>query len=77
MDVGGKELRRRHQSKETSMTKGNFARNAGLVITTSIATAAIASSPLDNEFKFLLLGLTIILGAGLAAFAADIERGQA
>ena len=59
------------------MNKGNFARTAGLVITTSIATAAIASSPLDNEFKFLLLGVTIILGAGLAAFAADIERGQA
>jgi hypothetical protein len=59
------------------MNKGNFARNAGLVITTSIATAAIASSPMDNEFKFLLIGVTIILGAGLAAFAADIERGQA
>jgi hypothetical protein len=59
------------------MNKGNFARAAGLVITTSISTAAIASSPLDNEFKFLLIGVAIILGAGLAAFAADMEGGQA
>jgi hypothetical protein len=58
------------------MNKGNFARNAGIVITTSISTAAIASSQWDNNFKFAAVVVAIILGAGLAAFAADIEGGQ-
>ena len=55
------------------MTQGNFARAAGLVITTSIATAAIASTQWNNDFKFLAVFVAIIFGAGLAAFAADIE----
>jgi hypothetical protein len=55
------------------MNKGNFARNAGIVITTSIATAAIASTQWDNNFKFLTVAIAIIFGAGLAAYAADME----
>jgi hypothetical protein len=56
------------------MKKENFARAAGLVITTSIATTAIASSSWSSEFKFISISATIILGAVLAALAAEVEK---
>jgi hypothetical protein len=56
------------------MTKGNFARTAGLVVSTSIATAAIASNSWADELKFCVICITILVGAGLAAFAAELDR---
>lgn len=58
------------------MKKGNSARASGLVITTSIATAAIAAGPWTGEFKVCTIALTIFVAAALATFSADIDGEQ-
>lgn len=45
------------------MNSGNAARAAGLVITTSIATAAIAAGQWAVEFKVCFIIATVVIGA--------------
>jgi hypothetical protein len=52
---------------------GRVARTAGLVITTSISAAAISNSNFDGNVQALLLFLTILISAFLAAMAADFD----
>ena len=59
--------------------KRNSAIAAYLVIATCawIATAAIAITQWPDDLKVLAIATVIILGAFLAAVAADIERDKA
>ena len=52
---------------------GRIARTAGLVIMTSIATAAISYSVFDQSIKGYVTFLTIAIGAFLAAIASDFD----
>ena len=58
------------------MSNGRVARTAGLVITTSIATAAIQSTNWANEPRALVTFAAIIVGAFLAAVASDYDEGK-
>jgi hypothetical protein len=49
--------------------KKNWTRAAGLVATTSIGTAAIASGPWPTVIKVYAVALTILIGAGVTALA--------
>lgn len=55
------------------MTNGRVARTAGLVITTAISTAAIQNTAWDAPTHFILTAVVIVVGAFLAAFAADFD----
>jgi hypothetical protein len=50
---------------------GRVARTAGLVIATSISTAAIQNTTWMPDTKFLITTFVIIVSAFLAAVAAD------
>jgi hypothetical protein len=49
--------------------KKNWTRAAGLVATTSMATAAIASGPWPTVLKVYALVITILIGARVTALA--------
>ena len=55
---------------------GRVARTAGLVITTSIATASIQSATWEMGVKGYLTFLCIAIGALLAAMASDFDGEQ-
>lgn len=52
---------------------GRVARTAGLVITTSISTAAIQITTLAPTVQFGITFVVIVVGAFLAAMAADFD----
>lgn len=55
------------------MTNGRVARTAGLVITTSISSAAIQNTTWAEPTCFLLTALVIVVGAFLAAVSSDFD----
>lgn len=52
---------------------GRVARTAGLVITTAIAAAACQATNWEPANRFFMMAVTIVIGALLAAMAADFD----
>jgi len=55
------------------MNSGRVARTAGLIITTSIATAAIQQTVWSEGTQPIVTALCIAIGAFLGAVAADFD----
>lgn len=55
------------------MNGGRAARTAGLIITTSMATAAVQQTVWTEGLQLFITVLCIVIGAFLGAMAADFD----